>query len=115
MDWLYLLAGSRTVLIIKLLKIEIKKWRGTVYQRNNSRRFSAHERLRGSPHTQHVEWKQSHGTHQRNVSKHWWQKEGTAVRENAEATQDPLLVPQVKVKDEKDLHNSFLLIYLFFN
>ena len=30
-------------------------------------------------------------------------------------TQDPLLVPQVKVKSEKDLHNSFLLIYLFFN
>ena len=28
MDWLYLLAGSRTVLIIKLLKIEMKKMEG---------------------------------------------------------------------------------------
>ena len=91
---MYLLAGSRTVLIIKLLKTKMKKkWRGTVYQRNNSRRFSAHERLRGSPHTQHVEWKQSHRTHQRNVSKHWWQKEGTAVREKAEAHTRPIVSP----------------------
>ena len=34
-----------------------------------------------------------HRTHQRKVSKHWWQKEGTAVREKAEAHARPTVSP----------------------
>ena len=95
---------------------EERKWRGTVCQRNNSRRLSVRERLRGSSHTQHVEWKQSHTGHIREKFQNTaGKKKALQLGRKQRPTQDPVLVLQVKVKGEKDLHNFYLFICLFLN
>ena len=116
MDWLYLLAGSRTVLIIKLLKTEMKKNGGGQITKETTQGDFLHMKDWGVHHTPSMlSGNKATGHIRETFQNTGGKKKALQLGRKQRPTQDPLLVPQVKVKSEKDLHNSFLLIYLFFN